>query len=342
MRTKRNRRLMMKRFPLRSAVLFFAFAVSASLHAETNELRIAKQPGLLYLPTIVMEENKLIEKHAAAMGLKDFKMSWLAFTSGGASTDALLSGNVDMVVSGVTNLLLLWGKTNGAVKGISGVGSASMMLVTRNPNIKTLSDFTGQDKIAVPTVKVSMQATVLQIAAEKQFGPAGLDRVNAMTVAMGHPDAMIALQNSNEQITSHFSLPPYQAAELKMPGVREVLNSNDVMGGPVSNAVVFGLVKFHDANPKVIAAFLAALDEAIALIARDKQAAVEIYQRATKDKTPAAELVQMLAPPAIVYSTTPMQTMKIADFMARSGYVKPRPNDWKDFFFSELHRLPGT
>jgi NitT/TauT family transport system substrate-binding protein len=324
------------------AALLALFAVNIAACAETGELRIAKQPGLLYLPVIIMEENKLVEKHAAAMGLKDLKVSWLAFTSGGASTDALLSSNVDMVVSGATNMLLLWSKTNGGVKGIAGVGAASMALVTRNPNVKTLADFTAQDKIAVPTVKVSMQATVLQIAAEKQFGLAALDRFNAMTVAMGHPDALIALQNNNEQITSHFSLPPYQAAELKIPGVHEILNSNDVMGGPVSNAVVFGLVKFHDANPKVIAAFLAALDEAIAMIGKDKQAAVEIYQRATKDKTPSAELVQMLTPPAIVYSTSPMQTMKIADFMARAGYIKPRPNDWKEYFFSELHKLPGN
>jgi len=319
-----------------------ALLFSASVHAQSNELRIAKQPGLLYLPIIILEQNKLIEKHASAMGMKDFKVSWLSFTGGGSSTDALLSGNVDMVVSGATNMLLLWSKTNGAVKGVSGVGAASMALVTRNPNIKNLADFSEQDKIAVPTVKVSMQATVLQMAAEKQLGPGGRDKVNAMTVAMGHPDAMIALQNKSEQITSHFSLPPYQQAELKMPGVHEVLNSNDVMGGPVSNAVVFGMSKYHDANPKAIAAFLAALDESIALIAKDKQGAVEIYKAATKDRTPAAELAQMINPPAIVYSTAPMQTMKIADFMARAGYIKSRPADWKDFFFPELHAMSGN
>jgi ABC-type nitrate/sulfonate/bicarbonate transport system substrate-binding protein len=107
--------------------------------------RFAKQPGLLYLPTVIMEENKLVEKHAAQMGMKDFKVSWLAFT-GGASTDAMPSGNADMVVSGATNLLLLWSKTNGAIMGIAGVDLASMVLVTRNPRVKSLADFTEQDK----------------------------------------------------------------------------------------------------------------------------------------------------------------------------------------------------
>lgn len=324
------------------AVAVSGLAFSTALHAQSSELRIAKQPGLLYLPTIVMEENKLVEKHAAAMGLKDFKVSWLSFTNGGASTDALLSGNVDMIVSGSTNMLLLWSKTQGAVKGVAGVGSASMKLLTRNPKIKTLADFTDQDKIAVPTVKMSMQATVLQIAAEKQLGAGVLDKVNAMTVSMGHPDALIAMTNKNEQITSHFSLPPYQEAELKLPGVHEVLNSNDVMGGPASNAVVYGTVKFHDANPKAIAAFLAALDDAIAFIDKDKLAAAEVYKKATKDKTPAAELAKLMTPPGIIYSTAPMQTLKIADFMARAGYIKTRPNDWKDFFFSELYKVNGN
>jgi NitT/TauT family transport system substrate-binding protein len=113
-------------------------------------------------------------------------------------------------------------------------------------------------------------------------------------------------------------------------------------GGPVSNAVVFGMSKYHNAAPKAITAFLAALDESIVPIAKDKQAALEIYKAATRDKAPAAELAQMINPPAIVYSTAPMQTMKIADSRARAGYIKPRLNDWKDVFFPEVHTPSGN
>ena len=317
-------------------------ALSAIAQAEAGELRIAKQPGLLYLPTLVMEENKLIEKHARQLGAGELKVSWLAFTGGGASTDALLSGNVDMVVSGPTNLLLLWAKTNGAVKGVAAVGAAPMILVTRNPDVKTIADFTEKDKIAVPTVKVSAQATILQIAAEKQLGQAGIDRVNTLTVAMGHPDALLALTNKNETITSHFSLPPYQYQELKLPGVHKVLDSAEVMGGPVSNGVVFGMAKYHDANPKIVAAFLAALNEADDFIAKDKRAAAELYLRVTKEKTTADEIVQIMNQPNMVYSPAPLGAMKLADFMARAGYIKLRPNDWREFYFSEVHKLAGN
>ena len=142
-----------------------ALAIAAPAGAEVSELRVTKQPSIIYLPLVVMEQNKLLEKHAKAAGLGDLKVSWITFNSGGASTDALLSGSVDLVTSGVSNLLLLWERTKGEVNGLTSVGGLPMLLVTRDPAVKTLKDFTEKDKIAVPTIKVSTQAIVLQIAA---------------------------------------------------------------------------------------------------------------------------------------------------------------------------------
>src|ERR1700682_1589775 len=119
---------------------------------EVNEVRLTRQPGLLYLPLMIMEHEKFIEKQAKARGNPALKVSWFVFNSGGAAVDALLSNNVDFVTSGATNLLIAWAKSNGAVKGASGAGALPMMLLTRNPNVKPIKDFTSADKIAVPTV----------------------------------------------------------------------------------------------------------------------------------------------------------------------------------------------
>src|SRR3954451_9492065 len=127
------------------------FLLSNAERADTNELRIAKQPGLSYLPAVIAEKLQLVEKHARAAGLTDFT------TNGGASNDALLSGNVDMVISGGPNMLILWAKTNGRVKGVVATGALPMLLVTNNPNVKTIADFTDQDRIAVPTIRVGTQ-----------------------------------------------------------------------------------------------------------------------------------------------------------------------------------------
>ncbi len=145
---------------------------------------------------------------------------------------------------------------------MTSVGGLPMLLVTRDPDVKTLKDFTDKDKIAVPTIKVSSQAMVLKMAMEKMYGEAARDKLDAMTVQLGHPDAMIAVVGGSSEVNSHFSAPPYQFTELKTPGVHLVLDSSDVFGGPASNAVVFGTRKFYDANPKTIAAFIAALEEA--------------------------------------------------------------------------------
>jgi NitT/TauT family transport system substrate-binding protein len=119
-----------------------------------------------------MEQNKLVETQAQAAGLPELKVAWITLNSGGASTDALLAGSVDLVTSGVSNLLLLWERTKGQVNGVTSVGGLPMLLVARDPAVKTLKDFTDKDKIAVPTIKVSSQATVLKMAMEKMYGEA--------------------------------------------------------------------------------------------------------------------------------------------------------------------------
>ncbi len=325
-----------------AGAFFLAHSAAPSLQAETKELRIAKQPGLVYLPAIIAEGKGLIEKHAKAAGLDDFKVSWVTFAGGGASTDALLAEKVDMVASGSTNLLLLWDKTKGGVKGIAATGATPMMLLTNNPDIKKLADYKDKSRIAVPTIKLSAQATVLQIAAEKEFGKEGIDRFNAMTVQMSHPDALIQLQNKSGSIDSHFSLPPYQELELKIPGVHAVLNSKDVYGGPVSNSVVFATTKFHDENPKVVKAFLEAMKEAEQLFKNDKKAAAQVYLEVSKDKISPEDLLKILEDPDMIFSITPHGTAKVADFMSKVGYIKTKPASWKDYFFQELHSLPGS
>lgn len=328
---------------LRSVVgVGLALAIAAPASAEVSELRITKQPSIIYLPLVIMEQNRLLEKHAKAAGLVDLKVTWITFNSGGTSTDALLSGNVDLVTSGVSNLLLLWERTKGQVNGVTSVGGLPMLLVTRDPAVKTLKDFTEKDKIAVPTIKVSSQAMVLKMAMEKMYGEGARDKLDAMTVQLGHPDAMIAVVGGSSEVNSHFSAPPYQFTELKTPGVHLVLDSSDVFGGPASNAVVFGTRKFYDENPKTIATFMAGLEEANALIARDPSLAAKIYLDATHEKYSVDEVVAMIKAPNVVYSTTPNATMVFANFMYKTGLIKTRPANWKEFFFPVVHNLPGT
>jgi NitT/TauT family transport system substrate-binding protein len=332
----------MKTIARAAGALILALGLTTGARAEVGEVRITRQPGMIYMPMILMEQLKLIEKHAAERGLSNLKVSWLTFSSGGASTEALISGNVDFVTSGTTNMLLVWDRTRGEIKGLAGCGGAPMLLVTRNPDVKSLADFTDKDRIAVPTIKISTQAVLLQIAAERQLGEAARNKLDNITVQIGHPDAVAAVTSQNHEINSHFSLPPYQQIELKDPRVHVVLNSYDIAGGPLNNAIVFGRKSFVEANPKTIEAMLAALDEADKLIKDDPKKAAETYLAATKEKLSVDELVGMMGEKGVIFSITPHATMLQAEHLAKSGVLKTKPKDWKDYFFAPVHHLPGT
>jgi NitT/TauT family transport system substrate-binding protein len=334
------------RYSKRTVLLGFS-ALAASFAAppataEVPEIRISKQYGLPYLSMAVVEHNQLIEKHAKAAGLGDVKVTWATIGSGGSSVDSLLAGNLDFVTSGISNMLLVWSRTGGQVKALAATSAVPLIMVTRNPNVKTIADLTEKDKIAVPTVKVSMQSTILGIAAEKMFGEAARGKYDPWTVAMSHPDATIYFLSGQGELTTHFSAPPYQYQALKAPGVREILNSTEVMGGPATITVLFGTTKFHDANPKTIAAMNAALAESMDFINKDKRAAAEIYLKLSKEKLTVDELVEMMGKPGFAFTLAPNGTMKYAEQMFKTGVIKTKPETWKDPFFPSAHSLPGN
>src|SRR3954447_26719411 len=264
------------------AVLAMALSGPAAQAQQKSEIAISRQPGIFYMPTHIIEKQKLIEKHAAALGVPGITTKWITFSGGGAQTDALLAGGGDILNNGTGNLLLLWDRTRGGVKGIVACSAQPMTLISRDANIKSLKDIGPNDKIAVPTVKISTQAIVLQIAAAEIFGADQWSRLDANTVQLGHPDAYAALSNSQHEVHNHFSIPPFTFLELKnVPGAHVVLSSPDVMGGPLSQAQFFTTTKFADANPKIIQAVRDATKEAHDLIRSDTRAAVEIYKEIT-------------------------------------------------------------
>ena len=313
--------------------------------AETSEVRAAQQFGLSYLGLMIMEDSKLVEKHAKAMGLGDVAVTWAKLGGPGAMNDALLSGSLDFATGGVPSLITLWSKTHGTPNEVRGVGALNSMpvdLVTSNPNVKSIRDFTDQDKIAVTTVKVSTQALLLQMAAAKEFGEQNYAKLDPLTVSLPHPDAMTALLAGSGTITAHFSSPPFQYQEVARPGIRKILNNYEILGGPATFNVVWSTTKFRDANPKTYAAFVAALDEATTTINRDKRGAAGVYKRMSGTKESVDELVRMMEDPLVDYTQAPKSIMKTAEFMAKVGTIKDKPSSWKDLFFPNVHGMQGS
>ena len=150
-------------------------------------------------------------------GLKDFKVSWQRFNGPAAMNEALLSGSTDIVAGGVPGLITLWDKTQGTsfeVKGICALSSQPFLLNTSNPAIKSIKDFSDRDRIALPSIKVSVQAVVLQMAVAAAFGEENYAKLDSLTVSMSPPDSTIALLTGSGDITTVFSVPPFQFQQL--------------------------------------------------------------------------------------------------------------------------------
>jgi NitT/TauT family transport system substrate-binding protein len=322
-------------------------AVALSLQpatAEVSVIRLARQPGLSYLPLAVMEHDKLIEKHAAAAGIKDVKVEWSKFAAGNVMNDALLSGSLDIASGGVAPLITLWAKSNGQVRGVAAQTTSQIYINTRNPNVKTIKDFTEKDRIALPAVKVSVNAIVLQMAAEKAFGPGNAYKLEPLTVSRSYAEGSAALLSGAGEINSAASAPPFYYKEIATPGIHTVLKSYDVLGGPSTNNLIWATQKFRDENPKLFAAFFAAYKEAIDLINKNPRRAAEIFQSTDRNKAYSIdELVMMLTDKSSMeFTIVPHNITKYTDFMYRMGSIKQKPDSWKDLFFPEVHSLPGS
>lgn len=322
----------------------FALACGAA-HAEVTEVKITKQFGVGFLPLMVMEDLKLVEKNSKAQGLPEVKGVFMTLSNPAAMNDGLLSGQIDFGTNGPPAMITIWARTRGSgneIKGVAGMVLTPMWLNVNNPAIKSIRDFTEKDKIAVTAVKVSIPAIIMQMAAAKEWGKDQYARLDPLTVSMSHPDGMAAFL-SKRDVTAHFTSPPFMYKELEQPGVHRIMSSDDVMGGPTTFSNLYSTSKFHDANPRVYKAVLAAFTEAIDVINKDKKRAAEIYLRISGDKkSTVAEIQKDLEDPNLVFTTTPKNIQKYADFMFDVGTIKTKANSWKDVYFPEVHHLPGN
>lgn len=323
--------------------VFMAFAtllLAAPSRAETP-VRITFGYGVTYIPLQIMKNQQLVEKHAAELGVNDVKVAWVQLGNASTMIDALLSGNVEFATLGTTPHILAWERTRGGILGLAAFATLPQYLVTINPNVKTIADFTEADKIAMPAAKSSLQATQLQMAAAALFGVQEYEKLDRFTISMSNPDGLAAMKSG--QITAHFSNPPFQQLEMELPGAKRLLSSNDIMGGPSTNGILSSTTKYYEQNPSIVRATLAALDEAMEIINKEKDRALDIFFEENPRTDVSREMVlDLISADDVEFSTVPHNTMKYADFMFETGRIKTKPETWKDIFFADIHERDGS
>ena len=311
-----------------------------------RELRIPLGAGGVgFLPLLVMKEHKLIEKHAASLGVANLIVRWIDLGGPAVMNDALLSGSVDFIAAGPPAFITLWDRTRGAadVRGVAAIASLPMYLNTTAERLRTLDDLSDRDKIAVTAVKVSIPSIAMQMYAAERFGIKDAFRFDRYTVTMTHPDAVVALLSGANQIDAHFTSPPFHQRELKDARVHTVLSTDAIMHGATTFTMLSTTARFHAANPVVCAAVLAALEEADDAIRADPRAAAEILFAAEATAGFSVdELADVLRDPEIEFTTTPANVEKYAEFMHAIGSIEHAPESWHDLFFPEIHGAAGS
>lgn len=328
----------------RSLLLLALCGLTAPNALAEGKIRISEQHGIVYVLLHIARDQNLIQKHGQALG-QDIQVEWVRLSGGPAINDALLSGSIDIAAAGIGPLLTIWDKTRGKldVRGVASLGAFPNYLISHNPKVRSIADFSAQDRIALPAVGTSVQARILQLAAAQTWGEANYRKLDDLTLTLPHPDAAAAILSNSPDVTAHFANSPFQEQELAgNPNAHIVLNSNDVLGGPSSATVLYATERFRAGNPKTYAAFLAALQEAAHIARQDPEAAAQAYLRATGASTDKALLLSVLTQPDVRFDIAPHNTHVLAHFMYRVGAIKNEPQSWQDYFFPDAAVQGGS
>ena len=218
-------------------------------------VKFVQQRGLLYIPVDIMVSRGILQQEATKLGLGKVEATATALSGPGPILDALLSGAADYGTAALPSLLTVWQRTRGTANEVRAVGTVSngaMTLYTINPNVKTIADFTDKDRIAVPTVRLSFNAMMLQMAAEQLWNDP--HRLDHLTVALGHPDAVSALSAGygKATVTAHIAIQPFTDRGLKLPGAHVVTDSRKVFGGQLTQITLLVTKPTKEKNPTVV------------------------------------------------------------------------------------------
>jgi NitT/TauT family transport system substrate-binding protein len=309
------------------------------------KVTFAQQRGLLYIPVDVMVSGGILQKEADKLGLGKIEATATALSGPGPVLDAILSGAADYGTAALPSLLTLWQKTKGTsneVKAVGTVSNGAMTLYTINPNVKSIKDFKETDRIAVPTVRLSFNAMMLQMLAEKELGdPRKLDH---LTVAMGHPDAVTALSAGygKASITAHIGVEPFTSRGLKLSGAHKITDSPTAFGGQLTQITLLAAKRTKEKDPKLFQAVANALEESIRVAGADKRAAAALWKKAQNAPDNLDDLVAQLNDPGFEFTSQPKRIAHFAAFLNRVGTMKEKLGDWKDLFWETAYKQKGS
>jgi NitT/TauT family transport system substrate-binding protein len=290
------------------------------------KLVIAEQFGLAYAPIEILKSTEILAEELAKAGLETTVVEFKTLGNTAAIREAMVSGDLDIGFVAIPPFLI--GKDNGMDwRIISGVSESPMALVTKDPDLTSLSQLTPEHRIMLPQPG-SVQHILLSMAAEKDLkDPKAFDK---QLIAMSHPDAMTAML-SGPETQLHFTSPPYLDQELAQEGFHPLVDAETIMGGPFTFIVGICPQRVYD-NTQLYNAFKSALRRAVTFMNTDREEAAEIL-RGAYDYSP-EEINLYLSNEQLRFDSEVRGIELFYDFMLRTGQIK-HPQNLEELYWSK-------
>ena len=285
------------------------FAACQSKPEEAKKITIAYQGGIGYAPIHVMEEKKLIETNYDG----EIEVEFVKLDSGAAINEGIIGGTVDIGCMGLAPAIS--GISAGIpYKVISNLCAQSHGLMSNNPEIKSLSDITDKDKIALVSTG-SIQHILLSMAAEKVLGDAHALDNNIQ--GMSHAEGMAALESGT--VALHLTSSPFIYQERANEKYNEISDISEVWPSGNSFLVAMAASSVKE-DEKLFSAVTKAFDDAMSFIENNKSELAEIEVKYLE--LDAATVEDYLSQPDCMFFGDVRGAEAMASFMFRAGFIE--------------------
>ena len=283
-------------------------------------IHIAYQYGIGYAPAMIAKEKGYLEQL-----LPDVAITWQLMNSGSTINAATIAGDIDFALMGTAPFLI------GIDKGVPYklfTGMSTYMptgLVCNDPEIKSLSDFTAEDRIAVVSYG-SIQHILLAMGADKYLGdPHALD---TNIIGMSNPEGFATVLAGNSEVKAQLASVHYYL-RLVEHGYHDIMPLDQVfMAEPT---LLLGAISTEtlEAHPEYLEAMRQALEQGRAFLREYPEEAAKIL--AEIEGTTPEQMSSYLSYPTLKFTEQTQGIFALAQFMAKAGFITKAPASFADF-----------